>query len=76
MTQEVTLATLQGRIEALRATQIAVLVALASAGHVQLPGIARATRSWAEKSAVTGDALDALNAELEVLDALARIPAK
>ena len=76
MSDEITLEKLNGRIEAMRATQIALLVALASESNLNLPGIARAARSWAQKSSAQGDTLAALNAELDILDALTSLPTR
>lgn len=74
MENDVTIEKLHGRIEALRATQLALLVALGTQGKLDLSGIARSAASFAKKSAVQGEALQALNAELDLLAALAAIP--
>lgn len=76
MENEATIEKLHGRIEALRATQIALLVALAAQGNLDLAGIARSASSWAKKSSVEGETLEALNAEMEILAALAEIPTR
>jgi|GEM_PF-6922083 len=74
MSEEISIAELRGQIEAIRSTQLALLLALATQQDLDLPGVARAARSFAAKSDAQGETLAALNAELAVLDALAALP--
>ena len=73
MTVEKSIAELRGKVEAIRATQLALLVGLGTQG-MDLSGLARAARSFAAKSDAQGDVLASLNAELDILDTLASMP--
>lgn len=74
MEDENALAEIRGHIEALRSTQIALLVALGSQADLDLAGIARSARSWGMKANLQGPGLQAMNTYMDTLDALGQLP--
>ena len=70
MDANTSIAELKGEIEALKATQTALLTALSLEINLDLDGIAKLARGWSRMSNADGEAAEVMEKQLKTLEAL------